>query len=135
MRIHPKGTHVRINPARPEALGICDRTGFVFMKKDLIKQFEWRGNALTWTGLLVGRPYLDKPNEQNRPPILPPDPVPVTNPRVQQTQYITWSMGVGIPWNQLGSYPWAQWGTIIDGAYQLPQAQLLTALQNVYRGQ
>lgn len=82
MSYRPKGKHVSINDAAPQALGICDATGFVFKRIDLVREMQWRGNALIWTGFLVGRPYVDKPNEQLRPPIYPPDPVPVMFPRL-----------------------------------------------------
>ena len=42
---------------------------------------EWRGDNLVWTGLMVGPQYLDKPQEQNRPPLVKNDPRPVQNPR------------------------------------------------------
>lgn len=127
----PKGKYVTIDINNPDALGICDYTGFVFNKRDLVKQMEWRGNALVWTGFMVGRPFLDVPNEQNRTPILPPDPVPVPLPRVMQDQTITWGSGLGIPWGQLNVYPWGAWGTIFNGAPELSPAQKLSQLQNV----
>jgi len=80
----PKGRYVSIDENYPQGLGMCDRSRFMFMHKDLVKQMEWRGNALVWTGLLVGKPFLNTPNEQFRPPILPPDPVPLENPRIPQ---------------------------------------------------
>lgn len=76
-----KGKYVKIDPKNPAALGICDESGFTFNHKDLHKQMEWRGNRLVWTGLLVGAPYLDVPNEQNRPPLVQDDPRPIENPR------------------------------------------------------
>ena len=79
-----KGKHVTIDPNNPEALGICDYSGFVFNHKDLVKQMEWRGNNLVWTGMMVGRPYLDTPSEQNRPPLVKDDPKAIKNPRVPQ---------------------------------------------------
>lgn len=84
MTMRPKGKHVRINSDTPQALGMCDYSQMVFNRKDLVRQMEWRGNALVWTGFYVGRPYVDEPNQQLRPPILPPDPVPVQEPRLQQ---------------------------------------------------
>jgi hypothetical protein len=77
----PQGKHVRIDPNNPEAVGMCDRSGFLYMRKDLVKQMEWRGNDLVWTGFFVGRDQLDVPNQQSRTPILKPDPVPVKDPR------------------------------------------------------
>jgi hypothetical protein len=78
------GKHVHINRYAPCSVGICDKTQQIFLHKDLCRQMEWRGNTLEWTGLLVGRPHLDKPNPQLRPNILPPDPVPIQMPRFDQ---------------------------------------------------
>jgi len=77
-----KGKYVTIDPSNPSALGVCDESGFDFNHKDLVKQMQWRGNNLVWTGLMVGPPYLDTPQQQNRPPIVKDDPRPVTNPRL-----------------------------------------------------
>jgi hypothetical protein len=79
-----KGKHVSIDRDNPQGLGICDYTDFVFNHKDLVKQMEWRGDNLVWTGMMVGRPYLDTPNEQNRPPLVKDDPRPLKDPRVPQ---------------------------------------------------
>lgn len=91
MSYRPHGKHVTIDQNDPEALGICDYSGFVFLRKDLVKQMQWRGNRLAWNGFLVGRPYADVPNEQLKPPILSADPVPVINPRLPQPTEYTWS--------------------------------------------
>jgi hypothetical protein len=77
-----KGKYATIDPNNPSALGICDDSGFVFNHKDLVKQMEWRGDNLVWTGFMVGKPYLDVPQEQNRPPLVKADPRPVANPRL-----------------------------------------------------
>jgi hypothetical protein len=77
-----KGKYVTIDPTNPSALGICDDSSFVFNHKDLKKQMDWRGDNFVWTGLMVGKPYLDKPQEQNRPPVVKGDPYAVKNPRV-----------------------------------------------------
>ncbi len=130
MSLHPKGKHVSIDPDNPEALGICDYSGFVFLKKDLVRQMVWSGNNLIWNGFYVGKPYVDVPNEQGRAPILPPDPVPERDPRVMQNKSITFSQGLGIPWNQLNVYPFCQWGSFEDGAGALSPAQNLQNLQN-----
>jgi hypothetical protein len=82
-----KTKYVTVDPENPNAFAVCDRSGFYFNHKDLHKQMEWRGNNLVWTGLLVGTPFLDIPNEQNRPPPIKADPIPVKNPRLT-TPYI-----------------------------------------------
>ncbi len=76
------GKYVTIDFNNPSMVGVCDDSGFVFNHPDLVKQMEWRGDKLVWTGLMIGRPYLDKPNEQNRPPLVRDDPRPVKNPRL-----------------------------------------------------
>jgi hypothetical protein len=81
MNKRSKGKHVNVDMNHPQPIGFCDRSGFVHMRKDLIPQMEWRGDSLEWTGLYVGKDYLDFPNEQLRAPDLVPDPVPVENPR------------------------------------------------------
>ena len=79
-----KPRHVSVDPRHPEALGICDESGFAFNRKDLVKQMEWRGNRLQWTNRMVGRPFLDQPQEQFRPPSVQADPFPVKDPRLPQ---------------------------------------------------
>jgi hypothetical protein len=77
-----KGKNVTVEFNNPSAVGVCDDSGFVFNHSELVKQMEWRGDKLVWTGLMVGKPYLDKPNEQNRLPLVKDDPRPVKNPRL-----------------------------------------------------
>lgn len=95
-----KGKYVTIDPKNPQALGECDESGFTFNHKDLIKQMEWRGGNLVWTGLMVGKPYLDVPNEQNRPPLVKDDPKVVKNPR-PPVPYTDPEVPQVLPYNQL----------------------------------
>jgi hypothetical protein len=129
MTMRPKGKHVSIDMDNPEALGICDKSQFVFKRKDLIKQYEWRGNAIVWTGFYVGRPYVDTPNEQARPPILPPDPVPVMYPRLPQGTLILWNANPLGNWNGADDY-WNAADSFSDGILALPESQRLSNLQN-----
>lgn len=73
--------HAKVDASSPSAFGVCDRCGRLFNYRDLIKQFDWRGPRLMWLGIFVCREDLDKPQEQLRPIVLPPDPLPVLNPR------------------------------------------------------
>jgi hypothetical protein len=134
MSYRPKGRHVRIDRDFPEALGICDKTGFVFNRKDLVRQMEWRGNALIWTGFYVGLPYVDTPNEQLRPPILPPDPVPIFYPRLQQPQNITWSTASFATWSTPTIYRFSDQQEYDDGVMALPPAERLQQLQSLNWG-
>lgn len=74
-----RGEYVKKNVLEP--VGVCDYSGFFFSRSDLVKQYEWRGNNLVWTGAIVGRPFVDEPNQQNRPPQIKGDPRTVLNPR------------------------------------------------------
>jgi len=95
-----KGKYVTIDTNNPSALGICDESGLAFNHKDLVKQMEWRGDNLVWTGFLVGKPYLDVPSEQNRPPLVKADPYTVKNPRLP-TPYSDPETPVVLPYTQL----------------------------------
>lgn len=80
----PLPKYARVNQRNPEAWAQCDRCGFWYQSKDLAFQFEWAGTHLYNTGLLVcttGNRCYDKPFEQLRTIIFPPDPPPILNAR------------------------------------------------------
>lgn len=70
-----------INPRSAEAWGYCDRCGFLYNLSALQFQYEWRGDVLANTGFRVCRRCMDVPNQQFKTLHIPPDPVPVQNPR------------------------------------------------------
>lgn len=65
----------------PRSIGSCDRCGFDYYLSDLMWQFDYRGPELINLRILVCEKCLDQPQDQLKPIILPPDPVPVQNPR------------------------------------------------------
>lgn len=71
----------RVNPSNPVAFAVCDRCGIWYNRTDLSWQFQWAGPRLQNLRLLVCPHCLDKPQEQLKPRILPPDPLPVMNAR------------------------------------------------------
>jgi len=73
--------YVDIDPANPRGWGECDTCGHYFQLEKLAYQVEWMGTAIKRTGFRVCRECLDKPNEQLRTILLPPDPVPLKDPR------------------------------------------------------
>lgn len=73
--------HARVNPEAPSAFGVCDRCGRLFNLSDLMWQHDWRGTRLANLRIRVCSEDLDKPFPFFRPVILPPDPVPVKDPR------------------------------------------------------
>lgn len=70
-----------ISARAPRALAICDRCNFQFNHDQLDWQYQWAGVKLQNIRLLVCKSCMDKPQEQLRTIILPPDPVPIQNPR------------------------------------------------------
>jgi hypothetical protein len=73
-----------VDPSRPAAFAICDRCGTLVNHKTLLWQYDFRGQQLQNTRMLVCRPCLDKPQDQLRPLNLPLDPPPILNARPEQ---------------------------------------------------
>lgn len=65
----------------PVAFAICDRCGFQYNRTDLKWQFEVGGFKLYNKRLLVCNRCLDIPQQQFSSLALPPDPLPILNPR------------------------------------------------------
>lgn len=82
---HPTG-RARVNSRSPEAQGCCDRCYFNFSLNDLTWQYQWSGVKLQNLRLLVCSECLDVPQPQLKTIIIPPDPIPVLNPRPEQYQ-------------------------------------------------
>jgi len=80
MRAHGRA---RVSSKNPRAFGICDRCGFLMNHIDLRWQYDWAGASLINKRILVCAHCEDTPQEQLRAIILPADPVPIMNPRVQ----------------------------------------------------
>lgn len=83
MRPHGRA---KVSSKNPEAFAICDDCGFLFNHSELRWQFEWGGNKLVNKRQLVCRRCNDLPNNQLRAIVLPADPMPIMNPRVQDYQ-------------------------------------------------
>lgn len=73
----------RTSASSPQAHAICDRCGFRYNHFQLKWQFDWAGASLINKRLLVCNPCYDMPQEQLRAIVVPADPVPIINPRVQ----------------------------------------------------
>jgi hypothetical protein len=73
----------RISATNPQAAAICDRCGFVFNHVDLGWQYDFAGTGLVNKRVLVCKRCDDVPQTQLKVIVLPPDPVPIINPRTQ----------------------------------------------------
>jgi hypothetical protein len=80
MRPHGRA---KVSSKNPQAFAICDGCGFLYNHVDLVWQMEWAGNRIINQHQLVCRRCNDVPNQQLRAIVLPADPQPIMNPRVQ----------------------------------------------------
>jgi hypothetical protein len=93
-------SHARVQPANPQAWGVCDRCGLYYNLVDLVYQYQWAGPRLQNLRIRVcRRTCLDVPQQQLKPRMLPPDPLPVFDPRPDG-----WSIATG-PAAQMGPTP------------------------------
>lgn len=82
MSFRPHGrASISANNAR--ALGVCDRCQFIYNHDTLRWQHQWRGPRLQNIQRLVCPECYDKPQEQLRTFVLPADPIPIFNPRME----------------------------------------------------
>lgn len=73
----------RTSSSNPQAHAICDRCGFRYNRVNLQWQFDWRGATMQNIRILVCDTCLDTPQEQQRAIVVPADPEPIMQPRVQ----------------------------------------------------
>lgn len=80
MRPHGRA---RVSARNPRAFAICDRCGFLHNHVNLSWQYDWAGASLINKRILVCDRCLDVPQQQLRAIVVPADPVPIQNPRIQ----------------------------------------------------
>lgn len=86
----------RTSPRGPQAFAVCDRCGIWYNHVALQWQYDWSGASLVNKRLLVCRICLDVPQQQLRAIVIPADPAPIVQPRVEnfvtaETNYRTLS--------------------------------------------
>lgn len=80
MRPHGRAS---VSTRNPRAFGICDRCGFLYNHYQLQWQYDYAGSGLINTRVLVCDDCNDIQQPQLRAIVLPADPVPIQNPRIQ----------------------------------------------------
>lgn len=80
MSFRPHGRASLSVPPR-SAWAVCDRCGALYDHYKLSWQYQWQGPQLQNIRVLVCQGCYDKPQEQLRMMIIPPDPIPVQNAR------------------------------------------------------
>lgn len=76
-----------VDPTNPRAFAVCDRCAIWTNLYKLKWQMQWNATQLFNTRFLVCEECYDTPQDQLRTVILPPDPQPVKNPRVEPFMY------------------------------------------------
>jgi len=84
MRVHGRA---KVSSKNPRAFAVCDGCGFLYNRIDLQFQYQWMGPRTQSTNMLVCEDCLDVLQEQLRTIILPPDPVPIEDPRIERYTY------------------------------------------------
>src|SRR6516164_2688960 len=73
-----------IDPSNPKALAVCDRCGHMWNHYRLRWQYDWRGTKLQNLRFLVCPDCYDEYQQNGqRTIILPADPVPIMNARME----------------------------------------------------
>lgn len=72
----------RVDRRHPDAFAICDFCYCQTNRSRLFPDRQYMGAQVRATGFLVCKECLDRPQPQQKAIILPPDPLPVDNPRV-----------------------------------------------------
>ena len=67
----------------PRAFAVCDRCALWYNHVDLKWQYDWAGASLINKRILVCDTCYDTPQEQLRAIIVPADPMPIINPRIE----------------------------------------------------
>lgn len=81
MQVRNHGKYTKMSMRDPRGIARCDYSGLMVRHADLVKQMQYRGTGLVWTGLMVSPKFADLPNPQELIPLIKLDPVPLTNPR------------------------------------------------------
>ena len=71
------------DPNNPRAFAVCDRCAIWYNHHQLRWQYDWAGASLINKRILVCDTCYDDPQEQLRAIVLPADPTPIINPRVE----------------------------------------------------
>lgn len=77
----------QVSARNPRAQAVCDRCGIWYNRDRLNWQMDWAGASLINKKILVCNICMDTPQQQLRAIIIPADPMPIMNPRVEPYAY------------------------------------------------
>lgn len=117
-----KSGRARTSLTSPDAFAVCDLSGIWDNHSRMSWQYQWAGNQLVNLKLLVCDEYKDVPNEQLRNLVLPPDPIPTKDPRLEPFNYDA-NPSTVVNWDTPGANwdtPGGQWDNQILGTSEVP---------------
>ena len=79
-----KAGRAQVSARNPRAQAVCDRCSIWYNRDQLNFQMDWAGASLINKRMLVCNMCMDTPQQQLRAIVIPADPVPISNPRVEQ---------------------------------------------------
>jgi hypothetical protein len=81
MRVRYHGKYTSMSKNNPRGIARCDYSGLMTLHSNLVRQEEYRGTGLVWTGYFVNPKFADRPNPQNLTPLVGLDPIPLKDSR------------------------------------------------------
>lgn len=97
MRTRAHGKYTKMSRTSPRGIATCDFSGLMTRHADLVRQMEYSGSGLYWTGFMVHPKFSQAPQPQNLAPLIRLDPVPLEIPRpdsiVEAQQTLATSVG------------------------------------------
>lgn len=100
----------RVGPKRVDPSARCGNTGLISLHSRLVKQMEFQGEGLVWTGKWADIEFVDEPNPSSMSPILKADPRAIDNPCPWQAPTQVWSEQNTNTWSDQNQY-WVGWGS------------------------
>ena len=64
MQVRNHGKYTKMSSRDPRGIARCDYSGLMVRHADLVKQKQYRGRGLVWTGLMVSPKFADIQNPQ-----------------------------------------------------------------------
>lgn len=61
--------------------GMCDKTGLMYLRSELVRQMIQTGDSVSWNGTWVATENIDPLDEQRKIPPIKGDPTPIEYPR------------------------------------------------------
>ena len=96
-------SNARVDPSSPAAAAQCDRCDQTWNHNALRWELQWMGTTIRRTGFLVCPHCYDVPAAFLRAIIIPPDPVPIPNPRVNHNQQQMNNFSPATTWDELNA--------------------------------